>query len=278
MPETDRRRAPRTPPERSRFTADPAAANRLGSALKGWTVYAFRSVSSTMELAHELAVEGAPERTLVFAGKQEQGRGRLGRTWSSPKGGAYFSVILRPTRPVREIPQLALVAGLAAAEAVHELTGLSPSVRWPNDLLLDGRKLAGILAESRNGAVVLGIGINVTPRPGELPETAASLGANLRPGGGAPGAKMRLDAPGVTTTVCLALEGWYDIWTRKGFADIRAALRPRIGLFGHPVHVATGSEYFEGTAQDLDELGRLVVRLDSGLMRAFEMGEVARLR
>ena len=236
-------------------------------------VFAYEQLGSTMEIAHELAAEGAPEGSLVFARRQEQGRGRLGRTWASPEGGAYFSLILRPLRSPGEAPQLALVAGLAAAEAVNKLTGLYPSIRWPNDLLLEGKKLAGILTESRNGAVVLGIGINVTPRPEDLPDTATSLAAAGRAGKEDASFCCRL-----TVEVCHRLKARYEAWSEQGFAPIRDALRPWIGLFGHPVHITAGSDYFEGTAQDVDERGRLVVRLDSGIQRAFEVGEVTLLR
>ena len=134
-----------------------------------------------MEIAHELAADGAPEGTLVWAARQEQGRGRLGRVWASPEGGLYCSLILRPMRAPAEIPQLSLVAGLSTAEAIHEVTQLHPAIRWPNDLLLGGKKVAGILAEGQSHslrpAVVIGIGINVSTDPRELPETATSLHA-----------------------------------------------------------------------------------------------------
>ena len=234
----------------------------------GRSVYAFQRVKSTMELAHALAAHGVPEGTLVFAAHQEEGRGRLGRTWASPTGGIYLSVILRPSRPATDIPQLSLVAGLAAAEAIRELAGLFPSIRWPNDVLLHEKKVGGILVEAKDGAVVVGVGMNVSARLTDLPETATTLavcGADCDP--------YRL-----TGELCRRLESWYHVWSAKGFGPIRESLRPWIGLFGHPVHLTAGSTEFEGTATDLDEQGRLVVRLDSGIQKAFEMGEVTRLQ
>lgn len=220
-----------------------------------------------------MAAEGAPEKTLIWAARQEQGRGRLGRTWVSPAGGAYCSMILKPARPLEEIPQLSLVTGLAVAEAIQEITGLFASIRWPNDLLLNEKKVAGILVEARNGAVIIGIGINVTTAPEALPDTATSLAAAL---GSDP--SLGSDPCKVTAEVCRRFKTWYDAWTESGFAPIREALRPWIGLFGHPVHLTAGNQRLEGTAQDLDEQGRLVVRLDSGVLRAFDVGEVALLR
>lgn len=251
---------------------DPAREARLAAALKGCciggAVHAFASVGSTMDIAHRLAREDVAEGALVWAARQEQGRGRQGRAWLSPEGGAYFSMLLRPTRPAAEWPQLSLVAGLAVAEAVRELTGLHPSIRWPNDLMLDGKKVCGILVEAGDRAAIVGIGINVTTDAAALPDTATSLaqaGADCEP--------ERL-----TAAVCGHVDRWYDRWTALGLAPIRESLRPLMGLFGQPVHLTAGAERVEGVASDLDESGRLVVRLDSGILRAFDMGEVTLLR
>ena len=264
----------------------PELEEQLAPILEGRAVYAFQSVGSTMEVAHELAAEGAPEGTLVFASRQEQGRGRWGRAWESPEGGVYLSLIVRPSRPVDQIPQLSLVAGLAMAETILQTTHLFASIRWPNDLLLGGKKVAGILAEGRSPkaegqntglrppasglrpAVVIGIGINVSTDPSKLPDVATSLHA----------AGAVCDPLELTGALCDTFDAWYDGWTKQGFDLIRQALRPWIGLFGHPVQLTAGSEQFQGTAVDLDEQGRLVVRLDSGIQRNFEMGEVTLLR
>ena len=252
---------------------DQATETRLARHLQGlklgWSVHVYRCVNSTMEAAHELARDGAAEGTLVVAERQEQGRGRLGRAWESPEGGAYLSLVLRPKRPLAEIPQLALIAGLAAAEAVRDAACLYPSIRWPNDLLLNGRKVAGILVEARNGAVVVGIGLNVSTDPAHLPAEATSLAA---------AGSSSCSREDVVVGLCRRLAAWYDVWTAQGFGPVREALRPWMGHFGQPVHLTIGSQRFEGTASDVDESGRLLVRLDSGIIRAFEMGEVTLLR
>src|SRR3990167_11021559 len=141
----------------------------LGETLRG-QVRAFERVSSTMDVAHALALEGAVEGTLVWAQRQEQGRGRLGRIWESPEGGIYCSVIVRPQRPAADTPQLSLLMGLSAAEAIRECAMVSPRVRWPNDLLIGAQKIAGILTEAKDGTVVIGIGINVSTAPADLPD------------------------------------------------------------------------------------------------------------
>lgn len=236
--------------------------------LKG-PVYAFKQTTSTMEAAHRLVADGAEEGALVFASKQSKGRGRLGRIWESPQGGAYFSVILRPKHKASDIPQLSLVAGLALAEGVRQLCRIYPSIRWPNDLIFEDKKLAGILVEAKNSAVVVGVGINVGAKSAKLPESATSL------------SKIMKTAPHphqATGAFWRRFSTWYAIWNAEGFAPIREALRPWISHFGQPIHVTVGKRRFEGTATDLDEQGRLVARLDSGFLRAFDMGEVTLLR
>jgi len=296
----------RTVPNRDGELEEQLAAHLDGASL-GQPVYAFRRVGSAMDVAHQLAAEGAAEGTLVWAGSQERGRGRLGRVWASPEGGLYLSMVLRPSRPPGEIAQLSLVAGLSVAGAIQELTGLPLGVRWPNDLILDGKKIAGILTEVRggvprtgvlreppeaggraevrggvprtgvlreppeaggSGAVIVGIGVNVRAEPGELPETATSLAALGKP----------VDRRRVTGLLCRHLSRWYDVWHHEGFAPIREALRSRLALLGEMVHVQAGSDALEGTLQDLDESGRLLIRLDAGMVRAFDVGEVTHVR
>lgn len=232
-------------------------------------VYAFQETGSTMEEAHALAASGAVEGTLVWAARQTRGRGRFGRTWVSPEGGAYFSIILRPQHPATETPQLSLVAGLGLVEGLRQLGRCAPSIRWPNDVLLDGKKLAGILTEAKNGAVVIGIGVNVTTPATDLPETAISLCDVLQ---------RSLHPHQVTGAFWRRFAVWYDVWSRQGFPPLHEALRPHLALFGEVIHIRAGSEAFEGTAADLDDQGRLLVRLDSGIVRAFEVGEVSLLR
>jgi BirA family biotin operon repressor/biotin-[acetyl-CoA-carboxylase] ligase len=270
-------------PERDK--RDPALEQRLLAALNGarfgQPCYAFQELASTMDVAHQLALDGAPEGACVWAETQTKGRGRAGRQWASAPGGIYLSLVLRPTRAVSELPQLALVAGLATAQAIHELANLSPTIRWPNDVFLSGQKVAGILIEAKSSSrpqstvhspqshVIIGIGVNVTTDPRNLPEGATTLDQHAKPA---------LDRFVLAATLFRHLEQAYQQWNANGFAAIRPALIPWVGLFGQPVTITAGSRQFEGTASDLDDAGRLLVRLDSGLVRAFEVGEVTLLR
>ncbi len=241
---------------------------RLGS-----PCHAYQELPSTMDLAHQLAQQGAPEGACVWAETQTGGRGRAGRVWASPPGGIYLSLILRPQQDTREIPQLALVAGLALAQTIQEVTGLWASIRWPNDVLLNKQKVCGILVEaqstSANTHAVIGIGLNVTTAREALPEGATALAQWANP---------IIDRFALAGTLFRCLDQSYQQWTREGFAPIRAQLSRWVGLFGQLVHITTAKEAFQGQAVDLDEAGRLLVRLDSGVIRPVEMGEVSLLK
>jgi BirA family transcriptional regulator, biotin operon repressor / biotin---[acetyl-CoA-carboxylase] ligase len=206
----------------------------------------------------------APDRTLLVAEHQVAGRGRFDRTWSSPRGaGLTFSVLLRPTAPVQHWGWLPLLAGLALHEAVSSATGVRTSVKWPNDLLAepDGGKLAGILAQTGGGAVVIGIGLNVDTTAEELPvPTATSL---ARAGG------RGLDRTELLTAVLRRLDArvaqWDDADGDAGACGLSAAYRAACSTLGRPVRVALADgTTVTGDAEDVDDAGRLVVRAAGG--------------
>jgi BirA family transcriptional regulator, biotin operon repressor / biotin---[acetyl-CoA-carboxylase] ligase len=211
-----------------------------------------RATTSTNDRARELAQAGAPHGTLVTAGEQSAGRGRQGRTWSAPAGSALLlSLVLRD--PPSLLP-------LAAGVAVADVAGADARVKWPNDVLVDGRKVAGILAEGRpqDGWAVLGIGVNVALRVDELPPelhaTAGTLG--LTPADLEPTLERLLAA----LERALALDA----------SALLAAYRKRDALLGHEVAWAGGS----GRARGIDGEGRLVVELEGGGRTALSAGEV----
>ena len=260
-------------PQRSRENdRDRAAEARLakviGEGLFSTSIHGFRQVPSTMDVAAELAEAGQPEGALVWAAVQERGRGRLGRAWFSPEGGLYLSVVLRPKAAVDRWPQLSLVAGLAAAEAVHEVTRLEPRIRWPNDLLVNGSKVAGILVEGKGNAVIAGIGINVTSAIGEIPDTGTSLAE----------CGAACDLFQMAGAFCNLFEAKYCTWAALGFAPIRKDLNHWMGSLGGIVRLTQGEERIEGQALDIDEEGRLLVRRDAGMIQAFDVGDVSLLR
>lgn len=202
-----------------------------------------------------------PEGALAVADVQTAGRGRLGRTWEAPPGAALLaSVLLRPP-PERRVAELSLVAGVAVADALEELTGLAVQIKWPNDVMLRRVKVAGILAEARDGIVVLGIGVNVNQAQGQLPERAGSLRTV---------AGREWDREAVLAAVLEALGGRYEEWLAGGLDAVYEGLGPRDFLRGRPVSVDGTS----GTAVKIDREGRLEIAVGHGEVVTVESGEV----
>jgi BirA family biotin operon repressor/biotin-[acetyl-CoA-carboxylase] ligase len=231
----------------------------------------YAEVTSTNDVATRLAERGAEEGTVVVAHAQSAGRGRLGRSWASPPGaGLYVSAILRPA--AAWAPLVTIAAGVAVAEAVAEATGLVPALKWPNDVYVGERKLAGILAEAGSAAtgvqyVVLGFGINLM-RGGYPPDVAAratSLEEELG----------RSIDRGLLLAACLAHLAARCEDLRQGrasavIASWRARARPS---FGRRVEWRSGPDLVRGVAEGLDDSGALLVRTDDGLVRVLS-GEV----
>ncbi len=230
----------------------------------------FTSVGSTNDIAGELAATGAPEGTTIVADQQTAGRGRRGRTWFSPPGsGLYVSVVLRPPEGNGTVPPvtlLTLTAGVALAEGVRVATGLPVGIKWPNDLMVERRKLAGILAEAAGGAgslqaVVLGYGINIgrAAYPPELASRATSLEAEL----GRP-----VDRGLVLAETLAALAGRYEDLVRGRFDAILGAWRALApSSRGTLVEWTTTAGVRQGRTEGIDERGALLVRTDTGLER-----------
>lgn len=211
-----------------------------------------RSVGSTNARARALAGSGAAHGTLVTAAEQTAGRGRQGRRWAAPAGQALLLSLV-----LREWPRL---LPLAAAVAVSEAVGADARIKWPNDVLVDGRKVAGILVEGRpqEGWAVLGVGINVAVEVDELPDDARARAGTLGLAAG--------DVEAVLARVLAALERWLA----AGDDDVLAAWRARDALAGHAVRWDSGSGRAEGVAAD----GRLVVTREDGTTVALYAGEV----
>lgn len=246
----------------------------LATRYMGRRVYSYEVTDSTNRRAREEAERGAPHGSVFFAEEQTNGRGRLGRTWSAPRGaGVWMSVLLRPKLTPADIAQVTLLAGLATCIAIREVTGLPVAIKWPNDIVYEGKKLVGILTEmaaeeDRISALVVGIGVNVNNAsfPMELKEKATSL---LLAGG------RRVSRKELAARILLRLEEEYERFLQhaadRAFLDRYAQ---HCATIGSVVRVATGSEEFVGTAVGINETGALLVETGQGV-RPVLSGEVS---
>ena len=227
------------------------------------------------------ALRGEPEGVVLAAEEQTAGRGRMGRTWVAPPRAALtFSMLLRPAVPPARRGWLPLLAGVAVAEAVTAVTGVPARLKWPNDVLAGDAKLCGILAESAGDAVVVGIGLNVSTEPAELPAPgpgALAATSLLAAGAASPGREHLLLA------ILAAFQRWYLAWQDyRGDPDrsgLRAAYTERSATIGRDVRAEVpGAKVLSGPAVGVDPDGRLLVRASSGAEVAVAAGDVVHLR
>jgi BirA family biotin operon repressor/biotin-[acetyl-CoA-carboxylase] ligase len=238
----------------------------------GSVIQRFAAVDSTQRAALQAARAAAEEGTLFLAETQTAGRGRHGHQWASPPGaGIYASLLLRPRRPAAALLLLTLAAGLAVAEAVEAETGLRADIRWPNDLLLEGRKFCGLLVESAPEAdgliAVLGFGINV--RPAAFPPELAGIATALENHTQQPVRQEPLLA-----AVLSALEHRYRAWSRgeAGDAELRREFEAR-SRYARGLKVTVEGEW-SGVTSGLDPAGFLLVRTPGGELRTVISGDV----
>ena len=232
----------------------------------GHRVLWYPEIGSTNDVAGALADQGGGEGLVVIADRQTAGRGRLGRSWASPPGaGIYASVVLRPPAPVAML--LTIAAGVAVSEGIEAATGLSVHVKWPNDVHVGARKLAGILAEAAIAHVILGIGINIQPAayPVDVAGRATSIEAELG---------RRVDR-GLVLAECLAAlaSRYRDLRNgdRRGVVD--AWRRRAAPMLGRRIEWESAGTLHIGRAENIDEDGALIVTVGSGSLR-IRSGEV----
>jgi BirA family biotin operon repressor/biotin-[acetyl-CoA-carboxylase] ligase len=247
----------------------------------GREVVAYKKIDSTNDTAYELAEKGVKEGMVIVAEEQVKGKGRHGRAWiSPPKGGVYLSVILRPTIAPSEIPKITLLAAVAVAQALRRMCGLDVSIKWPNDILMDGRKLCGILTEmkaeqDRVDFLVVGIGINVATPIRSLPKGASSIKEELAKSGRGAEDVSRVE---LTRKILEEFEKYYMILEKEGFAPIIDAWKSLSAMLGSRIKVILQNRTFEGNAHTIDPDGCLVVRLDSGVLEKVSSGDIVMVR
>ena len=244
---------------------------------KGEIIY-FRETDSTNVRAKYLAGNGAPEGTVVVAEKQTQGRGRKGRYWFSPPGeGIYTSIILRPPISPNEAPKLTLMASVAVAEALLSLTSLQVNIKWPNDILINGRKVAGILTEistdmDRIDYVVIGVGVNVnTPREG-LPPDLAQTATSILMETGKPFPRIAL-----LRAYLEWLEIYYETFKTKGFDPVMSRWKNLADIIGRRISVDLMDRVRMGEVLDIDKDGFLILRDREGTIERIISGDVTLL-
>jgi len=247
----------------------------LGTSLIGKNILYMESVGSTMDIAVEKGMGGAPEGTIVLAETQTKGRGRLGRQWLSPKyKGLYFSLVLRPRLPPQYVPVLTLLVAIGVCEAVRAILSLDARIKWPNDIMLNNKKTGGILTELSAEAdmtrfVVAGLGLNVNNGPRSLPEGATSLceftGAQVN--------RIRL-----LQEILRKIESGYLQLQDSGSAFLIEKWRSYSTTLGRRVRIISQQQDLEGEAFDIDLDGGLLLRLDSGLQTKITSGEILHCR
>ena len=247
----------------------------LDTKIIGRQIIVLDSTPSTMDEAFRLGMDNALEGVVVTAESQTKGRGRMGRSWSSPKArGLYFSIVLRPNLPLNQVARLTLMSAVALAQAIEEISDLKPLIKWPNDILLDGLKLAGILTELRAESdqvkfVVVGIGLNVNASTHQMVAGAQSLKV---------AAGKNFDRAMVLQAILRSMEKWYLKLLDHEFTHVMEEWKDRSATLKKRVRISDPAGDIEGEAIDLDEDGALLIRKDNGIIIKKTAGDVFLIR
>lgn len=265
--------------EQAEATDQPTAAVMAplltGSLFRPDLYHFFPTLDSTNRQAVQWAQAGAAEGTVVVADHQTAGRGRLGRQWSSPAAlNLYCSVLLRPNLPPQSAAQLTLLAGLALARTVADMGVTGIEIKWPNDLLLNGRKLAGILTEARADLervhyVIVGIGINLNGTDETFPVALRGKAVNL-----ADSLRHGVNRPHFLARMLAELDHGYGRFCQAGFGPLREDWLSFSRLLGQPIRVRMANAQFSGLALALDEAGCLLVQREDGTLTRVIAGDV----
>lgn len=250
---------------------------RLGTKTIGKEVLHYDEAVSTNTLAMDIAQKGAVDGTVVIAETQTGGKGRLGRAWISPRGNLYMSVILRPAVPISKAPLLTLMGAVAVASGVRKYCGVPAGIKWPNDILLSGKKVSGLLTEmsaepDRIRHIVLGIGVNVNMDSSALHPDVRKTSTTL-----AAAAGKSVDRTALLRALLAELDLWYHRFL-KGNTEVLTAWKELNVTLGHRVAVNGGGAKLEGLARGVDAEGRLILELDDGTLRQVAAGDVTILQ
>jgi len=247
------------------------------SKIVGQKIHYFSEVTSTNDVAKKLATLGAEEGTMVIAEAQTCGRGRLGKGWLSPKGGLWFSVILYPKVKAKDAFKITFLTAVAIAKTIKKMLKLNAEIEWPNDVLVNGKKVCGILTEtSIRGdtldSVIVGVGINANIDsnffPEDLKKIATTLSAEV---------KKEVDREKLLRKLLEELEVYYRMLKENNFDSILEEWKQLNHLFGANVEVISFNEKIEGQAVNVDQNGALIIKLADGTTRKVFSGDVTYL-
>ncbi|WP_337103438.1 biotin--[acetyl-CoA-carboxylase] ligase [Paenibacillus sp. YIM B09110] len=251
--------------------------SRMTSSRFGRNIHLHDTVQSTQIVARDAAENGAPEGTLIIAEQQTSGRGRMGRGWVSPKGkGIWMSMVLRPSVPIHFAPQLTLLTAVALCRSLIRLTGLSIGIKWPNDLLIEGKKISGILLESaaedeRLRYVIAGVGISVNLEPSDYVDGLLEKATSLRIASG-----QTLSRSDIIIQFMHEWEQLYDLYQEQGFSPIITIWEALSVSLGKPASLVTPQGTITGIPVGLDTSGAINIQLEDGSVIPIfsaEMGE-----
>ncbi|GIN21073.1 MAG TPA: biotin--[acetyl-CoA-carboxylase] ligase [Bacillus bacterium] len=233
----------------------------------GRNIHYYESLGSTQKAAHQLAHDGAPEGTLVIAEEQTSGRGRLGREWHSLSGkGIWMSLIVKPDLPPQKAPQFTLISAVAVARAVEEITGITPEIKWPNDVLIRGKKVVGILTElqaesDKISSLIIGIGMNANHGQEDFPEHVAHTATSLFIEKG-----EKISRAALIQCFLKYFERYYSIYISDGFKPIRLLWESYAISIGKRIRATTVSGVITGRAIGITDEGVLKIEDDEGII------------
>lgn len=241
----------------------------------GKTYQWIASCESTQIIAHQLAQQGVPDGTVVLTEEQTAGRGRMARKWDSAYGkGIWMSVILRPDVPLHRAPQFTLITAVAVVRAIEEVTGLRPDIKWPNDILMNGKKSTGILTELQSDAdgiqaLIIGIGLNVNQEPKDFSDEVKDIATSLKMEAG-----QHISRQELVRAILYHLEQYTALYIKEGFSVLKLMWESYSTTIGKPVCARMAKETLEGIAEGITEDGVLQLRTPDGKLHGIYSADI----
>ncbi|MBD7986097.1 biotin--[acetyl-CoA-carboxylase] ligase [Sporosarcina sp. Sa2YVA2] len=247
----------------------------LKTKMYGHNITYYESCSTTQTIAHDDAQSGAPDGTLIIAEEQTAGKGRLARPWSSAaRKGIWMSLIIRPSLMPQQAPQMTLVAAVAIVRAIEEVVKIEATIKWPNDIMIKGKKITGILTElqsdpDRVKAIIIGIGMNINHDMEDFPEEIQSIATSLKLESG-----ETIDRSRLIAEILSFLELYTHMYEKHGFSPIKLLWEGYSNTAGKRIKAVMLNETIEGVALGISEDGLLEVKQDDGSIRGIYSADI----